>query len=82
MRLRMLYECIFWSLYAIVYGQSSWAVQAKARLDITLKLTLEGMQVLFQIHIEEGQSAPVIVQSQPYSDWVHCDPQVRALTIV
>lgn len=69
-------EGVLWSLYPVMHCKSSWVVKAEAGVNIISEVTLKGVQMLFQIHIKEGQSPPMVVQSQPYPHWIHCDPQV------
>lgn len=54
-------KCVLWSFYGIVHSKSSWVVQTKAGVNIISEVTLEGVQMLFQIHVKEGQSPSVIV---------------------
>lgn len=65
-----------------MHGERSRIVQAKARVDVISEMTVKGVQVLFQIHVKEGQSPPVVVQRHAYPDRVHRDPQVRAPAVV
>lgn len=65
-----------------MYSKSSWVVQAKARMNIILEVTVEGVKVLFQIHIEERQCPLLVVQCYSYPHWVHCYPQVRTPAVV
>lgn len=55
-------ECVLRGLYAVVHSKRSWAVETKAGVDIILEATVEGVQVLFQIHIEEGESPLLVIQ--------------------
>lgn len=59
-----------------MYSKCSWVVQADTRVDIIVKVTVEGMQMLLQISIEEAQSPPVVVESHSNTHWMHCNPQV------
>lgn len=75
-------ECVFRSFYAVVYSKRSRVVQAKAGVDVILEVTVEGVQMLFQIYVKERQSPSVVVEchSNPYG--VHSDPQVRTPAVV
>lgn len=75
-------ECVFRSFYAVVYGKRSRVVQAKAGVDVISEVTVEGVQVLFQIYVKERQSPSVVVEchSNPYG--VDSDPQVRTPAVV
>lgn len=75
-------EGVLRSLDAIMHGERSRIVQAKARVDVISEMTVKGVQVLFQIHVKEGQSPSVVVQRHAYPDRVHRDPQVRAPAVV
>lgn len=75
-------ERVFRGLYGVVHSKSSWAVETKAGVDIILEAIVEGVQVLFQIHIEEGESPLLVIQCHSYPHWVHCDSQVRTPTMM
>jgi len=51
-------------------------------MHIISEVTLEGVEVLFQIHIKKGQSPPLVVQCHAYPHWVHCNPQVWTQAVV
>lgn len=51
-------------------------------MDIVLEVTVEGVQVLFQIHVEKGQSPLLVIQCHSYPHWVHCDSQVWTPTVM
>lgn len=57
-------------------SKSSWVVQAETGVDIILKVTVESVQMLLQISIEEAQRSPVIVESHSNTHWMHSNPQV------
>lgn len=47
-----------------------------------MEVTAESVQVLFQIHIEEGESSHLVIQCHSYSYRVHCNPEVRTPTVM
>lgn len=51
-------------------------------MDIILKVTPEGVQVLFQIHVEKGESPCLVSQCHSYPHWVDCDSQVWTPTVM
>lgn len=63
-------------------GERSWVVEAETGLYQIPEVTLEGVQVLLQIHIEEGQSSSVVVQCHSDSDRMHRDPQIWTPAVV
>lgn len=65
-----------------VHSQGSAVVQAETGLHVRVEATVEGVQVLLQVSVEERQSPPLVVQSQPDPQRVHRDPQVRAPAVV
>lgn len=67
---------------AIVHSESSWVVQAEAGLDVVLEVTVEGVKVLFQVHVEEGQCVLLVVQRHSDPHRVHRDPQIWTPAVV
>lgn len=65
-----------------MHSKRPLAVKTKAGVYIILEVTVEGVQVLFQIHIEKGQSPLLVVQCHSYPHWVHCDSQVWTPAVV
>ena len=65
-----------------MHRQSSWVVQGEARVHIALEAAVEGVEVLFQLHVVEGQCPAVVVQSHTDSHRVHCNPQVRTPAVM
>lgn len=61
------------SIYAIVDSKSAGIFQTKAGLDKVLEVAVKSVQVLFQIHVEEREGSPVVIQCHSNSNWVHCD---------
>lgn len=47
-----------------------------------MEVTVEGVQVLFKIHIKEGESPPLEIKCHTYPHWVHCNPEVRTPTVM
>lgn len=43
---------------------------------------MEGVQVLFKIHIKEGESPSLEIQCHSYPHWVHCNPEVGTPTVM
>lgn len=75
-------ERVLRSFYGVVYSESSRVVQAEAGVDIISKVTVEGVQVLLQIHVKERQSPPLVVQCHANPHRVHCNPQVGTPAVV
>lgn len=75
-------ECVFRSFYAVVHSKRSRVVQAKAGVDVISEVTVEGVQVLFQIYVKERQSPSVVVECHSNPHGVHGDPQVRTPAVV
>lgn len=75
-------EGVLRSLYGVVYSESSRVVQAKTGVDVISEVTVEGVQVLLQIHVKERQSPPLVVQCHADPHRVHCDPQVGTPAVV
>lgn len=46
-------ERVLRSFYGVVYSEISRVVQAEAGMDIISEVTVEGVQVLLQIHVKE-----------------------------
>jgi hypothetical protein len=47
-------------------------------MNVALEATVEGVEVLFQLYVEEGQDPSLIVQTEPYPHRVHRYPDVWA----
>ena len=62
--------------HAVVKREHPGVVQSEAGVDVALELAAEGMKVLLQVHVEEGQGPLAVVQQKPNPHWVHCDPDV------
>lgn len=75
-------ERVLRSFYGVVYSESSRVVQAEAGMDIISEVTVEGVQVLLQIHVKERQSPPLVVQCHANPHRVHCNPQVGTPAVV
>lgn len=75
-------ERVLRSFYGVVYSESSRVVQAEAGMDIISKVTVEGVQVLLQIHVKERQSPSLVVQCHANPHRVHCNPQVGTPAVV
>lgn len=63
-------------------GERSRVVEAETGLHIIPEVALEGVQVLLQIHIEEGQSSSVVVKCHSDSDRMHRNPQIWTPAVV
>lgn len=75
-------ERVLRSFYGVVYSESSRVVQAEAGMDIISEVTVEGVQVLLQIHVKERQSPSLVVQYHANPHRVHCNPQVGTPAVV
>lgn len=75
-------ERVLRSFYGVVYSESSRVVQAEAGMDIISEVTVEGVQVLLQIHVKERQSPSLVVQCHANPHRVHCNPQVGTPAVV
>lgn len=75
-------ERVLRSFYGVVYSEISRVVQAEAGMDIISEVTVEGVQVLLQIHVKERQSPSLVVQCHANPHRVHCNPQVGTPAVV
>ena len=62
--------------------QTSWVVQGKARVHIALEAAVEGVEVLFKLHVVEGQRPAIVVESHSDTHRVHGNPQVRTPAVM
>ena len=51
-------------------------------MDIALEVAVEGVEMLFQLHVVEGQRPAIVVKSHADTHWVHGNPQVRTPAVM